>query len=231
MAKLSSMSSKDQRLREILADGALVEATKERIRQKTRVTEGGCWVWEGAVKSSGHGMIAISRTPVLAHRLSWALHYGRVPTGMVLHKCPGKHNPSCVNPLHLSVGDAHENSADAIEQGVFEGTSSDREEIKRLAKKGSLTAVRQHATISGCSYGYALKKVRECRSRLGLPQSFCESVNLSVGDKVNILWFLQRTKKRARFQTSLAAQVFNLRRNTVTYLISHHLRFGKPLVA
>jgi len=69
-----------------------------------------CWVWLGAISSSGYGMIRIDRKYHLVHRLSYANHAKGVPEGMVVdHMC---HNKICVNPQHLRLtthGQNHEN--------------------------------------------------------------------------------------------------------------------------
>jgi len=52
---------------------------------------------------------------VLAHRLSYQIHKGEIPEGMVvMHSCD---NPSCVNPDHLSIGTQSQNIKEAIAKG------------------------------------------------------------------------------------------------------------------
>jgi hypothetical protein len=52
---------------------------------------------------------------IRAHRLSYEIHYGKIPDGMlVLHSCDNK---LCVNPSHLSCGDHSQNIKEAWERG------------------------------------------------------------------------------------------------------------------
>lgn len=77
-----------------------------------------CWLWIGGKKPNGYGQISEggkgSKT-LLAHRVSYKIHHGELPEGLVvMHSCD---NPSCVNPSHLSVGTYKDNTQDMIAKG------------------------------------------------------------------------------------------------------------------
>jgi hypothetical protein len=53
--------------------------------------------------------------PEAAHRVSWRMHNGDIPKGMVIcHKCD---NPPCVRPDHLFLGTYSDNTQDMIRKG------------------------------------------------------------------------------------------------------------------
>ena len=71
---------------------------------------GCCWIWEGYVRPSGHGMTTWNGKPIHAHRLAWILKRGEIAPDMCInHKC---HDPRCCNPNHLYVGTREQNMAD-----------------------------------------------------------------------------------------------------------------------
>lgn len=98
-----------------------------------------CWTWKAAC-IKGYGSIGNGKgKTILAHRLSWELRNGPIPTGKyILHKCD---NTRCVNPEHLYVGDAVQNAKDCTSRGrAVSGksviTDSDVAEIFRLHVNG-----------------------------------------------------------------------------------------------
>src|SRR5574340_407485 len=78
----------------------------------------GCWLWTGAVKELGYGVIGLGtreQGTSKAHRVSWELHNGPIPSGLnVLHSCD---TPSCVNPDHLRLGTLSDNARDCVNRG------------------------------------------------------------------------------------------------------------------
>lgn len=90
---------------------------KERFHEKYEVTPSGCWEWRATTVTGGYGMINRGRGAgnVLAHRVSYELSKGDIPSGMlVCHRCD---NPSCVNPEHLFLADHKENMKDMERKG------------------------------------------------------------------------------------------------------------------
>lgn len=80
-----------------------------------------CWPWTGYKTPAGYGHLKTSvRTAgrqgvVSAHRFMWEEMYGPIPTGLfVCHRCD---RPSCVNPRHLFLGNAEDNTRDMLAKG------------------------------------------------------------------------------------------------------------------
>lgn len=81
-----------------------------------------CWEWTGPLHNSGYGAISAWNYPWKSHRLSWVLHNGAIPDGQwVLHHCD---NRTCVNPDHLYLGNAQQNTNDKLNRGRHKSRTS-----------------------------------------------------------------------------------------------------------
>lgn len=79
----------------------------------------GCWEWPGARNGDGYGTLRSGpRGAVrqhMAHRVSWEVHFGPIPDGMlVCHHCD---NPPCIRPDHLFLGTEAMNNRDRDRKG------------------------------------------------------------------------------------------------------------------
>jgi hypothetical protein len=73
-----------------------------------------CWNWAGGL-IDGYGVCTAVGTSWRAHRLSWVIHFGAIPDGMVVcHACD---NRACVRPDHLLLGTQRANVRDCSEKG------------------------------------------------------------------------------------------------------------------
>ena len=99
----------------------------ERFERHIMRENSGCWRWTGFIRASGYGHFTLRHgknryTRGTAHRAAWTLYRGTIPAGMfVCHHCD---NPSCVNPDHLFVGTARDNTNDMMRKGRRVGPST-----------------------------------------------------------------------------------------------------------
>lgn len=124
----------------------------ERFFEKV-VRGDGCWIWTASTHHQwGYGHINVSGRSRAAHRVSWELHFGPIPDGMlVCHRCD---NPPCVNPRHLFLGTNADNAADRDAKG---------------------RAVHANKAKTHCPKGhqYSPENTRTYRSKVGWTMRFC----------------------------------------------------------
>ena len=76
-----------------------------------------CWEWVKSLHSKGYGQIWFNGKLWLVHRLSWFLHNGPIPDGMLIcHHCD---NRPCGNPTHLFLGTDADNIHDMMTKGRY----------------------------------------------------------------------------------------------------------------
>ena len=89
----------------------------QRFWGKVAIGEG-CWLWVGWKSTRGYGKVNLPcgrGKTIYAHRLSYEIHYGQIPEGLlVCHHCD---NPQCVRPEHLFLGTNYDNTQDAVSKG------------------------------------------------------------------------------------------------------------------
>lgn len=147
----------------------------ETIKERVKVTETGCWEWQGGRDADGYGyttfaVVAGKNTHSLTRQL-WAAIYGNIPAGMcVLHRCD---NPPCCNPAHLFLGSHADNVHDKFAKGraiVYSGSDHWTKKRPEAIPKGSIRGqaklteeivkeIRQRKTTRSCSIRALVKQL------------------------------------------------------------------------
>lgn len=122
----------------------------------------GCWNWTGRIGRGGYGTFLLGGSHYAAHRLSayWFCkvpnprHEGPRTTGIVLHSCDNKR---CVNPAHLRVGTAAENTADSYDRGLQVVPSGGKHHRAKLTDEQAADIRKQYAELAHNQYELATK--------------------------------------------------------------------------
>jgi len=90
------------------------EDLPERLRSKIKVGAG-CWEWQASKTIKGYGRIRWNSRSTRAHRIIFSLMVSEIGSAkLVCHTCD---NPGCVNPDHLYLGTAKNNTDDMMRRG------------------------------------------------------------------------------------------------------------------
>ena len=90
---------------------------EDRLTEKRRITEAGCWEWTKSVTGHGYGRMSYQNHVYRVHRLAAHLWLGldiSDPSVAVCHHCD---NPPCFNPDHLYLGSQRTNVRDMHQRG------------------------------------------------------------------------------------------------------------------
>jgi hypothetical protein len=115
----------------------------------------GCWEWQRG-KHKRYGRYRGR----YAHRVSWERAHGSLPADLfVCHKCD---NPPCVNPDHLFLGTARDNTDDMVAKGRVNRKLSSKEVVEIRASGADVPALAAKYGV-GCEQIYRIRGRRSWR--------------------------------------------------------------------
>lgn len=143
-------------------------STEERLMQRVRKLESGCWVWIASKDQDGYPIFRASVAGQYfhrGHRASYAMFKGAIHEGM--HVCHTCDNPSCVNPDHLFLGTIEDNMKDKVAKGrsrVPKGEESVHAVLSEEQAQAILLDARPYTAIAA-DYGVSASTIGSIKNR------------------------------------------------------------------
>lgn len=130
------------------------------------VPESGCWIWIGNYIGNGYGSVPGERrgVKILAHRLSYEIHKGPIPQGLLIcHKCDTR---LCVNPDHLYAGTDKDNARDrqSRKRNPLHGERNGRAIISEKDVSIIRSSLHPHKTLAKL-YGVSKWTIRDIKRK------------------------------------------------------------------
>lgn len=119
------------------------------------VSDNGCWIWNSTKDKDGYGVFTHHRNKqIRAHRASYEFYVGDIPDGaFICHKCD---TPACINPNHLFIGTAKENTRDMITKGRKASLCGSDHRLSKLTESNVIEIRKLH------TYGLAHSEIAKC---------------------------------------------------------------------
>lgn len=134
-----------------------------RFHKKVKISESGCHEWQGYIAKTGYGQIGYNYELLYTHRVAWMLANGPIPDGMfVCHKCD---NRRCVNPEHLFLGTAKDNSVDMSRKG--RSTRGERAYQAKLTEDQVRYMRRSDERLTDLAKRFGVARSTACLARSG----------------------------------------------------------------
>lgn len=201
------------------------ESDLARFWSKVNKTET-CWLWTASTRE-GYGLFSLEGKKISAHRLSYTIANPEVDIKyrQIRHMCD---NPPCVNPKHLVIGTAKDNSDDKMQRQRHNFTFSD-EQIKDIrSREVTYTMCRDLAEEFDCD-PRAIKEILD-GTRYGwiggaivVPPQF-SSYKLTPEALQDILEQLSRPKWGT--QTKLAKK-YGVTRGTISHINKERVKYAQ----
>jgi hypothetical protein len=153
------------------------EVLLKRFEKRTVKSASNCWDWIGTKNETGYGKIVVgwkeNNQPVhrFAHRVSYELFVGLIPTGLEIdHLC---RNHGCVNPNHLEAVTHKEN----VRRGILP-------EMMRK-KMNEMTHCKRGHSFSGDNLLHQgenrkLRLCKTCRNKSKIDSYYKNRVEISI---------------------------------------------------
>jgi hypothetical protein len=94
-----------------------------------------CWEWLASKMKQGYGEMRINKKYKAAHRYAYEYFKNNdQPLPSNLYVCHHCDNPSCVNPNHLFLGTAKDNSQDMVRKGRLVNKNPKKHTDEEVAK-------------------------------------------------------------------------------------------------